>query len=409
MAEVIFWIIIGLIVLHEVLQMVASRLNDKARFLPVPENVKEVYDKDTYEKWLKYSSEKSRIQFIISLISVVFVLLMLIFGGYRAIAEWTMTIDSVYFETLFFIGILFGISFVFKLPFNYYNTFSIEERYGFNRSTKKTFFTDQIKALIMTLLFGGLIIYLLTAIYENTGALFLPISFSALMVIFLFINVTYTTIWLPLFNTLKPLEDGDLKARIEAFAKSQNYEIKKIHVMDASKRSSKLNAFFSGFGKFKNVVLFDTLLDKMDDDEVLAVLAHEIGHAKHKDVIRSIFFSMITLGVFLGLFYGFLEIAIFHEAFGLERVHFGFMLFVFMLLLSPVNILIGIFSNVLSRKAEYKADAFAAKYTDKKAMQSALVVLSRENFSQLTPHPMMVLLHYSHPPVSERIAAIDAI
>ncbi len=409
MAEIIFGIVIALIIVHEVFEMVASRLNDKARFLPVPENVESVYDKETYDKWIQYSSEKSRLQMIVGGISFLFVVLMLVFGGFRALAEWTMESGNLYLETLYFIGILFLIGFIYKLPFKYYNTFSIEARYGFNRSTKQTFVTDQIKALLMTILFGGGIVYLLAAIYLNSGAWFLPIAFLALMAIFLFINMTYTTIWVPLFNTLTPLEDGDLKKRIEDFAATQNYEIKKIHVMNASKRSSKLNAFFSGFGKFKNVVLFDTLLDKMNDDEVLGVLAHEIGHAKHKDVVRNIFFSMITLGIFLGLFYGFVEVDVFHEAFGLDRVHFGFMLFVFMILLGPVNTLIGIVSNGLSRKAEFKADAFAANNTDKAAMQSALIILSRENFSQLTPHPLFVFLYYSHPPVSQRIEAIEAL
>ncbi len=401
-----------LIIVYNLFQFFASHLNDKARERPVPDNVKDVYDTEAYTKWLAYSREKSRLNLISSAVAFAFVVAMLVFGGYAWLAEYSRDISAgSIMETLVFLGLLYALNTVFHLPIAYYDTFSIENRYGFNRATTKTFVTDRLKAIVLTVLFGGGILALITDIFTRIDSGFaLPIVFGVLLVVFLFINMTLTTLWLPLFNKLTPLEDGELKTRIESFAKAQNYEIRKIQIMDASRRSSKLNAFFSGFGRFKNVVLFDTLLEKMSNDQILAVLAHEIAHAKHKDVARNIVMSMVNFAVLLGLFYAFIAIDVFQSSLGLEgNTHIGFMLLMFMFIIGPITTLIGITSNALSRKAEFKADRFAAKHTEKTAMQSALKVLSRENFAQLTPHPLYVFLHYSHPPISERVSAIDTL
>lgn len=408
MESVIFYGVIILIVLSFLFDVFADMLNDKARMRTIPDNVKDVYDQDAYKNWLTYSTEINRMTSLKRLLAFFFIVLMLLNGGFQDIAAWTRAITNAnpYGETILFLGILFVIQFLYNLPFSIYYTFSIEERYGFNKATRKTFITDKIKSLILSVVFGGGLIMLITVIYERTGNLFVLVAFIAFVVIFLFINMTYTTIWVPLFNTLTPLEDSALKTKIEDFAHRQDYAIKKIQVMDASRRSTKLNAFFSGFGKFKNVVLFDTLLDKMDDDAIVSVLAHEIGHAKHKDVIRNMTMSFITLAVMLGLLYGFLSADVFYEAFGFEHVHLGFMLLLFMFIVSPISMFIGMLSNYTSRKAEYKADYFAASQTDAKSMIAALKVLSKENYSNLTPHALYVFLYYSHPPVSDRISHI---
>ncbi|MFW5841662.1 MAG: M48 family metallopeptidase [Bacillota bacterium] len=408
MESVIFYGVIVLIVLSYLFDVFADMLNDQARMRTIPENVKDVYDHKEYKTWLKYSTEINRMKSLKRLLAFFFVTLMLLNGGFQDIAVWTREITNanIYLETLVFLGILFLIQYLYNLPFSIYFTFSIEERYGFNKATRKTFITDKIKSFILSIVFGGGIILLLTVIYAQTGNLFVLIAFMAFVLIFLFINMTYTSIWVPLFNTLTPLEDSDLKTKIEAFAQSQAYEIKKIQVMDASKRSTKLNAFFSGFGKFKNVVLFDTLLDKMEDDQIVSVLAHEIGHAKHKDIIRNMAMSFVTLAVTLGLLYGFLSADVFYQAFGFDQLHLGFMLLIFMFVISPIGMFIGILSNYASRKAEYKADYFAASNTDAKSMIAALKILSKENFSNLTPHALYVFLYYSHPPVSDRISHI---
>ncbi len=405
MESVIFYGVILLIVLNFLFDVFADILNDQARMRTIPDNVKDVYDQEEYKNWMKYSTEINRLKSLKRLLAFFFIVLMLLNGGFQDIATWTRDITgaNVYLETLLFLGILFLVQYLYNLPFSIYYTFSIEERYGFNKATRKTFITDKIKSLILSVLFGGGLILLLTVIYERTGNLFVLVAFIAFVVIFIFINMTYTTIWVPLFNSLTPLEDSELKTKIEKFAQSQDYEIKKIQVMDASKRSTKLNAFFSGFGKFKTVVLFDTLLDKMDDDAIVSVLAHEIGHAKHKDIIRNMVMSFITLAVMLGLLYGFLSVDVFYQAFNFDSIHLGFMLLIFMFIVSPISLLIGIISNYSSRKAEYKADYFAASNTDAKSMITALKILSRENYSNLTPHALYVFLYYSHPPVSDRI------
>lgn len=409
METIIFGIIIALIILYYVFSFFADYLNDQMRTKPIPENVEDVYDTEQYAKWLSYSRETSRIGFIESALAFLFILLMLLNGGFLMLATWTRDMtSSVYTEMFAFLGIIFAINFVYRLPFNAYRTFSIETRYGFNRTTVNTFIKDRIISVILTVLLGGGLVYFITWLLENTGNYFILFAFIGIMVVFLFINITYTKLLLPLFNTLTPLEDGELKTRIEDFAASQNYEIKKIHVMDASKRSSKLNAFFSGFGRFKNVVLFDTLINVMDNDQIMAVLAHEIGHAKHKDVVKNIVFSMVQFALILSLFFAFVRIDVFAQAFGWEdAVHYGFMLLVFAIALSPVLMPLNVLRNTISRRYEYAADKFAAKNIGKAPMKEALKVLARENFAQLTVHPLYVFLYYSHPPITFRVAAID--
>ncbi len=408
MESFVFTAVLVIYILHFVFHFYAEYLNDRARAREIPDNVSDVYDPDNYRKWRKYSSELNRVSFIDATIRFLFVLMMLANGGFFALAEWTRALTNAnpYLETLLFIFILIVIHFLYAIPFKYYVTFSIEERYGFNRSDLKTFIRDRIVSLLLSIVLGGGIIALFVLFFETAGPLFILYMFIALVVIFLFFNMTYTKIFVPLFNKLTPLEDGDLKTRIEDFAAAQNYQIKKIQVMDASRRSSKLNAFFSGFGRFKNVVLFDTLLEKMDDDEVLAVLAHEIAHAKHKDVIKNIVQSFVLFAALLALFYGFTSVEVFHTAFGFDALHLGFMLMLFGIIFGPISTLIGVFTNLWSRHNEYAADRFAAKHFKTEAMVSALKVLARENFSNLTPHPLFVVLHYSHPPMDKRIAAL---
>jgi len=408
METTVFILILAVYVLLKGFDLFTGYLNNKARDRKIPDIVSDVYDKEDYEKWRAYTKENHRLKLLSSLIGFAVIFAMLLFGGFTALAAFTLdNFQSPYVRTLIFIGILYGAFFLMSLPFNIYRVFSIEERYGFNKTTPQTFVKDLIKSLLLTIIFSGGVLLLLVHIFENFGNLFILLSFIALMVISLVINIAYVKVILPLFNKLTPLEDNELKQKIQAIAESENYAIKKIHVMDASKRSTKLNAFFSGFGRFKNVVLFDTLLEKMDDEMILSVLAHEIGHAKHKDVVKNIFFSAFTLAVMLSLLYLFLTMDIFYRAFGLEQFHFGFLLVIFGILTGPVNLLIGIIANKFSRKAEYKADAFAAEKTTAEDMIKALKVLARENYADLTPHELYVFLHYSHPPIKERIRALE--
>ncbi len=410
METAVFALIIIIFVLMNGLDVVTNILNQKAKRREIPDSVSDIYDEESYDEWLRYGKERERLKFLKSGVSFVVILFLLAFGGFRLLAEWTMDLsDSIYVQTLVFIGVLSGASYLFSIPLSYYETFSIEERYGFNRSMRKTFVKDQFMKLLLTVVLGGGLLVLIVAIYETFGASFFLVAFIAIMAIFLFINMFYTKLLLPLFNTLTPLEKGSLKGRIETLAASEDYEVRKISVMDASKRSSRLNAFFSGFSRFKHVVLFDTLLEKMEEDEILAVLAHEIAHSKHKDVIKNILMSALSLFVLLSLLYLFITQEVVYAAFSLEQLHFGFGLILFSIVINPITLFIGIFRNHLSRKYEFKADTFAGDRVGKDAMQRALKTLARANYAHLTPHEFHVFLHYSHPPVKDRIEALEAL
>ncbi len=409
METAIFWLVIGIFIIMNMFDFLTSHLNNKARFRPVPDNVKDVYDKEAYEKWRAYSGENERLSTIRGTLFFIIVLALLYGGHFTSLAEsvqeWS---ESVYLQNLLFLGILFFVSFLVSLVFRAYSTFSIEERYGFNRTTVKTFIRDTIIRLLLTIIIGGGLVLLLVWLYEVAGALFFLYAFIAVMAFFLFINISYVKIFVPLFNKLTPLEEGELKERIEKLAEKENYEVKKISVMDASKRSTKLNAFFAGFGRFKHVVLFDTLLEKMADEEVVAVLAHEIGHAKHKDTLKGLLVSAVTLAAMLVLLYLFITIETIYSAFDLGEPFFAFGLLLFAIVINPVTLLIDMAGNAFSRRNEYKADRFAAERTSKKTMQNTLKILARENFSHLTPHPLYVFLHYSHPPTKDRVRALES-
>ncbi|MGM0435886.1 MAG: M48 family metallopeptidase [Bacillota bacterium] len=384
-----------------------SKLNSDARENPVPTIVDDIYDKEEYDKWKAYSRRKADLSLFSRFFRFLFILLMLMFGGFQALNLWTIDItDSIYLSTLLFFAILFVLETLFSTLFSYINTFKIEEAFGFNTSTKRLFVKDTLISFILsTVLLGGvllLVLYLLTQ-FET---LFLLLAFVILFAIILVINMFYVKLIVPIFNTLTPLEDGDLKTKIEKLAKQEGYEISSIKVVNASKRSKKLNAFFSGFGTFKTVVLYDTLLEAMDDEEILAVLAHEIGHAKHGDILKNVASSAVMLLVMLALFNLFINVEILYEAFGLESVTLGFGILLFFVVMNPLMVLFSLYANRKSREREFKADAFAVKATRKEAMEGALRILAYRNYSNLTPHPLYVKLHYSHPPVATRIYAI---
>ena len=313
-------------------------------------------------------------------------------------------------QTLAFLGVIFGLQFVFSIPFSYYSTFVIEEKFGFNKTTHKTFWLDQLKKLLLMVVLGGLLVWLLQSLYLLFAErlwLFLLSAWVALVVIILVIFVLNTKVFVKIFNKLTPLPEGPLRTRIEALAADVGFSVKAVSVMDASRRSTKLNAFFSGLGKSREVVLFDTLMEKMEDDQILAVLAHELGHAVHKDVPRMLWQQSILLGLYLVLAGFVLQSDTLAQAFGLSGAHFGFGLILFSLLTTPIDLLLSIPLNFLSRKAEYAADAFSARYVDKQSIMGALRRLTQENLANLNPHPLYVRIHYSHPPIAERLRAIE--
>jgi STE24 endopeptidase len=405
------FIVYSLIVLGFAFSTWLSILNYRNRNAAIPNEVEDIYDQEKYSKWLEYTMENFRYSRIVSSISVVVFILFLAFGVFGIITDFAKNLfpDDTRLQVLVFMGVYYLYSYIVGIFTSYYRTFKIEEKFGFNKTTTKTFVFDKIKSLLLTIILGGSLIYGITVLAEVTGDAFFIYAWISIMVIFLVINMIYTSVIVPLFNKLTPLEDGELKEAIHDFAKSVGYEVSKISVMDASRRSSKLNAFFSGFGKFKKIVLYDTLVEKMTTEEIVAVLAHEIGHNKHKHIVYNLFQTAFILFIYIGVFGFILRNPLFVESFGLDFPNFGFALIIFSVLIEPLSIVIGLITSGLSRKHEYQADHFAATKYQKEPMISALKVLSRENFSNLTPHPLYVKLTYSHPPTVDRIRAIGQI
>ncbi len=383
-----------------------SMLNYKNRFAEIPEEVKDIYDEEKYQTWLKYNMETFRFSSVYKVVDLVLFLVLLITGAFVWVKDISLVSSSTSIQLLIFMGIYYSISFIFGIASSYYFSFHIEEKFGFNKMTIKTFIFDKIKSLILTIVFGGGIVYLLFTLYTNVGNMFFVYSWVALIVIMLGMNMVYTSLIVPIFNKLTPLPEGPLKEKIVSMAAKTDYAIDRISVMDSSKRSTKLNAYFSGLGKTKKIVLYDTLVDKMSDDEIVAVLAHEIGHNKKHHTVYSIIQMMITLSLYIGIFLVVLNDTV-STAFGFDQLHFGFSIIMFGVLIEPIVTFIGVFTSKLSRKFEYQADAFAADNASKEFMISALKVLSRENFANLTPHPLFVKMRYSHPPTADRIKAIN--
>ena len=402
-------IVIAIIILMFIFDLIVTILNYQHRKQPIPQNVRDVYDQEKYDKWLNYSMETMRFGLITKTFSTLLLIILLLSGAFG----WLERLANSWFENpilrnLAFLGVYYLFNMLLGLPFDYYATFVLEEKFGFNKSTRKTFFLDQLKNLLLiTVLGGGLVAGLQVPfmMYADRQWLFILTAWVAIAIIMV-ILFTLNKLFVKLFNKLTPLPEGALRTKIEALAASVGFKVSAISVMDASRRSTKLNAFFSGLGHTREVVLYDTLVEKMSEEEILAVLAHELGHAVHKDVPKILLQQILMIGAYLALFGLVAGNNALAQAFGLSGAHFGFSLLLFSILISPLDLLLDIPLNFLSRKAEYAADAFSADLVDKGAIQGALRILAQENLANLNPHPLYVLLHYSHPPLAERLAAI---
>lgn len=404
------WVIIGILVAVYLFETIVSYLNYRYRFKPVPDVLNDVYDENRYGTWLMYSLENHWFTLIrrgFDLALLLFFLLSGLFARLEVVtASWT---DSPIMATLYFLGVYVTVEFLLAIPFKHYAIFKIEEKYGFNKTTKKTFTKDQFIQYVMTMVLGGLMVGGIHALYLQFSDqlwTFVGVAWGSITVVMVMIFMFLNKVFLKLFNTFSPLPEGTLRQRIEELASSLGFNIKKLSVMDASKRSTKLNAFFTGIGRSKEVVLYDTLIEKMSEDEILAVLAHELGHAVHKDTIRSLIQQILIISLYalgIGLILQSTELA---TAFGLSGVHFGFAMILFVILFEPIQLVLGIPLSYLSRRAEFKADAFAKSQTSGEHMISALKVLAKEDLVNLNPHPLTILLYYSHPPMKERIEAI---
>ncbi len=407
-------LVLTLIIGEYLLESAADWLNCRSTRCELPREFADSYDPEQYRKSQSYLRESTRLELARKTVITAAFIAFLLLGGFdqvdraaRSASGW-LSAGSVV-TGLFFAGILLTLKSLLGLPFTIYPTFGIEQKYGFNTTTPRTFVGDLLKSVLLGSLLGAPILAAVFSFFETAGQWAWVYSWGAIVVFQLLVTFLAPVLILPLFNRFTPIEDPELKAQIERYALQQDFELSGIYTMDGSKRSTKANAFFSGFGRFRRLVFFDTLLSKHNREEILAVLAHEIGHFKKKHIVKFTLLSMATTGlVFYALSLLMMNEALF-RAFRVEEVStYGSLIFA-AILYGPAGRLLSIPINALSRKFEFEADAFAsATYGKPEVLVSALKKLSVDHLSHLTPHPLKVLLDYSHPPILERIQALRA-
>lgn len=406
----IFIIIVVFLCLDFIFERILEYLNSKHMSLVLPESLKGIYDEKEYGRFQSYKRENGRLDSWSSGFGFVVMMVFLLVGGFGWYNGWVVSLtDSVVWQTILFVVGLSLASSVLDIPFDYYGTFHIEEKYGFNKTTRKIFWLDTVKELILSLLMGGVLLALIVWFYTWAGTSFWLYAWGAVTVFSLFMGMFYSQLIVPLFNKQTPLQEGSLRDKIQAFAGKVGFKLNNIYVIDGSKRSTKANAYFTGLGPKKRVVLYDTLIDELTEEEIVAVLAHEIGHYKKRHTLRSMSLSIIQMGVILWLFSLCVNNAVLSEALGGDKAYFQLGLIAFAILYSPINLILGIGMNVWSRKNEYEADAFAARYYEGDHLVSGLKKISVKALSNLTPHPLYEYIHYSHPSLLKRIRAIKRI
>ena len=383
-------------------------LNIKSMKEELPDEVKDIYEEEKYKKSIAYAKANNKFGLLTSSFSFIlsFVLLATGFFGWfdQQVHGFIGTEELV---SLAFFGLLFIASDISNIPFQLYDTFVIEEKFGFNKTSPKTFVLDKLKGYVLAGVIGGLILYILLKLITLFGPDFWIFFWIVISVFTLIMNMFYTSLILPLFNQLTPLEDGELKEEIEKFSKSINFPLDNIFVIDGSKRSAKSNAFFSGIGKKKKIVLYDTLIKNHSKEELVAVLAHEVGHFKKKHIITGYLLSILQTGFTLFIMSLIIFSPAVSEALGGSQLAIHLNLLAFGILYSPISHFVGVFMNILSRKNEYEADAYAKETYNGTFLQLALKKLSVDNLSNLFPHPAYVFMNYSHPPLLKRLAAME--
>ena len=406
-AETLYYIIIGILVFEFALETVLDFLNARKFDDPVPKELEDLYDPEEYQKSQAYKKVNFRFGLVSSGISFLLILGFLVFGGFAWVDQIAAsTSDHPVVQALVFFGILTLGSDLVSTPLSYYHTFVIEERFGFNKSTPALFFADKLKGWALMLLLGGGILAGIMWFYQWAGPGFWVYAWGLIALFTVFMNLFYSRLIVPLFNKQVPLEEGPLKNKIEAYAHRVGFELKNIFVIDGSKRSTKANAYFSGFGREKRVALYDTLVEDLDESEIVAVLAHEVGHYKKNHIIVNLISSVGLTGVTLFLLSLFINNPDLSLAIGVTRPSFHAALLSFALLYSPISELTGLVMNYISRRFEFQADRYARETFEAEPLVRSLRKLSRKSLSNLTPHPAYVFVHYSHPPLAARIRAL---
>ena len=410
MEKTYYIIIIGALLFEFILSTLSSILNMKSISKVVPDGFQDYYDEEKYAKSQLYLQDKTKLGLISSTFSLVLILLVIYFGLFGRLDEFVRSNSTHYiFSGLLFFGILFLINDILNLPFSLYNTFVIEEKYGFNKTSINTFINDKFKGYGLVVVLGSAVItpilYFFNTFQENGWW----IAWALITAFMIAVQPLFVHVIAPMFNKFSPLEDGELKTAIEEFANKVSFPIGRIDIMDGSKRSSHSNAYFSGFGKSRRIALFDTLLEKHSTEEIVSVVAHEIGHYKKKHIISGTILGIIETGIMLFIFNIFMNDVELFSVFSVKEISIYCGLVFFSMLYAPVSLVTSIFTTALSRKNEFEADAYALETTKKpKPLISMLKGLSASNLAHLTPHPLMVFLSYSHPPVVDRIAAVQS-
>ena len=402
--QTIFYILIGIIIVKFLFDSFIDALNAKHYNDPIPKELEGVYNTEEYLKSQNYKKTNYQFSVLTSSFSIVTTVLFFIFDGFAYVDTIAKNITSnTILITLIFFGIILFASDILNTPFSYYKTFVIEEKFGFNKTTKKLFIIDKIKGWFMLAIIGGGILALISWFYQLTTTSFWLYAWALVTVFSIFMNMFYSKLIVPLFNKQTLLEDGALKTAIESFAKKIGFKLDNIYVIDGSKRSTKANAYFSGFGSQKRITLYDTLINDLDTDEIVAVLAHEVGHYKKKHIVYNLILSILITGLTLYILSLFVGNQLLSNALGVSAPSFHIGLIAFGILYSPISEVTSLFMNALSRKFEYQADDYAKNNFAAQPLITSLKKLSKNSLSNLTPNPLYVKIHYSHPTLLQRV------
>jgi STE24 endopeptidase len=407
-------LLLSILIFMSILEIILIQLNITTLDQPLDPLVKDIYDRQGYEKFKTYTLVNSRFKIGSKMISLVLNIIFFLWIAplISSLLQTNTTIlmlydvNNILLYNILFLVIVLTLQSIINLPIEWLNQLMIEIPFGFSNTTFKLWVQDKIKGALLFFVIGLPLISGLLYLILTSPTSFLLTAWLGALAFIIITQILYVPVLIPLFNKLSPLEEGPLKNKIQEVAKKANYEVKQISMMNASKRSNRLNAFFTGFGKFKHIILFDTLLSKLNDDQIASVLAHEIGHAKHKDVLKLLLINALNLFMILGLFQWLLTILDISATFGVNENTLIFKLMVFFVLIEPLQLLLSIITSRFSRSMEYKADQMMVALGYKKAAVEAFKILGKTNFVHLNPHPLVVELTYSHPPIKERLQAI---
>jgi STE24 endopeptidase len=406
-AQTIFWLIIAFIIFEFIFDKVMDFLNSKSWEKGTPKIVRNIYDKKEYLKAKNYAQANGKLELILSVFNFVIILFVLFnneFANLDTLARsWT---DHYILQSLYFFGVIALFTTFINLPFSLYKTFVIEEKYGFNKTTATTFFIDFIKNIVLSAILGGVLLSIMVLLYTKRGEYFWIYTWIFVSAFSLFFATFYTSLIVPIFNKLKPLEEGTLRESIEEYTNKVGFSLKNIYVIDGSKRSSKSNAYFSGLGSNKAIVLYDTLIEDNTDKELTAILAHEVGHYKKKHILFTMVLSILQMGIMFYIFGSLSRNENVALALGAKENSFHIVSIAFSMLYTPILLITGILMNLLSRKNEFEADAFAKETYGAEPLISSLKKLSKKHLSNLTPNKFYTFIHYSHPPLVERLKAL---